>query len=135
MKKEHLVSSFLKKENVFAVVGVSRNPEKYGHRVWASLRKAGYQAYAVNPNSSTIDEEKCYASLSGLPEKPDVVDLVVPPKVSERIVKECKKLGIKKVWMQPGSESEEAIGFCKKNGIEVLSKVCVMMESNKKNGV
>jgi len=32
------------------------------------------------------------------------------------------------VWMQPGSESEEAINFCRKNGIAVVHGVCVMIE-------
>ena len=34
-----LIKEFLKKENVFAVVGVSRNPAKYGHQVYKDLRK------------------------------------------------------------------------------------------------
>ncbi len=34
-----LIKEFLKKGNVFAVVGVSRNPEKYGHQVYKDLKK------------------------------------------------------------------------------------------------
>jgi predicted CoA-binding protein len=41
-----------------------------------------------------------------------VVDVVVPPKVTEHTVETCQKLGITRVWMQPGSESEKAIKFC-----------------------
>lgn len=66
-----------------------------------------------------------------MPEKPDVVNLVVPPKVTNKIVKTCKELGIKKVWMQPGSESEEAIKFCHENGIEAVYGVCIMIERRK----
>jgi predicted CoA-binding protein len=61
--------------------------------------------------------DKCYPSLENLPVKPNVVDVVVPPKVTEHTVEICKKLGIMKVWMQPGSESEKAIKFCEKNNI------------------
>jgi len=43
-------------------------------------------------------------------------------------VKVCKRLGIRKVWMQPGSESETALNFCKENSIEVVHGVCVMVE-------
>jgi len=66
-----------------------------------------------------------------LPVKPDVIDLVVPPKVPEHVVKTCKKLGIKKVWMQPGSESETAINFCRENGMDVVHGVCIMKERRK----
>jgi len=82
----------------------------------------------VNPNADEILGDKCYPSLEALPTKPNVVDLVVPPKVTERVVEICRKLGIRKVWMQPGSESERAINFCRENDIAVVHGVCVMIE-------
>ena len=72
--------------------------------------------------------DKCYPSLENLPVKPDVVDVVVPSKVTGHTVETCKKLGITKVWMQPDSESEKAIKFCEKNNIDVVYGVCVMIE-------
>jgi predicted CoA-binding protein len=125
---EELVRQFLGKSNVFAVIGASKNPEKYGHQVYKDLRSAGYQVYPVNPNAEMILGNKCYPDLRSLPRKPDVVDCVVPPKVTEEIVKVCKELGITKVWMQPGSESMAAIAFCSDNGIAVVHGVCVMVE-------
>ena len=128
---QELIEKFLDKKNIFAVVGVSANPEKYGHKVYADLKGAGYRVYPINPKLGEILGDKCHPSLSELPEKPDVVDLVVPPKVTEKVVKECEELGIKMVWMQPGSESIETIEFCVKNGIEVLHDICVMVERKK----
>jgi len=129
---EKLIRRFLDKKNVFAVVGASREPQKYGHQVYRDLRNAGYKVYAVNPNANEVMGDKCYPSLDALPAKPDVVDVVVPPKITEQIVETCKKLGITKVWMQPGSESELAIKFCEENGIEVVHGVCIMAERRKR---
>jgi len=126
----NLINEFLNKKNIFAVVGVSRNPEKYGHKVYKNLKEKGYKVYPVNPKAKKILSYKSYSSLKDLPEKPDVVNIVVPPKITEKIVRECKNLKIKKVWMQPGSESEKAIKFCKENDIEVVYGVCVMMMKN-----
>jgi len=125
---QKMITEFLNKKNVFAVVGASRNPKKYGHQVYKDLQNAGYRVYPVNPNTNEILGDKCYPSLEALPVKPDVADLVVPLKITEQVVKTCKKLGIKKVWMQPGSESETAINFCRENGIAVVHGVCVMIE-------
>nr|QNO53131.1 hypothetical protein GJIJNDME_00016 [Methanosarcinales archaeon ANME-1 ERB6] len=122
------ITDFLRKQNVFAVIGVSNNPAKYGHQVYKDLKEAGYVVYPVNPNIDEVLGDRCYHSLSELPEKPDVVDIVVPPKVTEKIVVECRDLGLKKVWMQPGSESERAISFCVQNGIKVVHDVCVMVK-------
>lgn len=125
---EGLIKKFLDKRNVFAVVGASRDPKKYGHQVYSDLKNAGYEVYPVNPNATEILGDKCYPSIRDLPKIPDVVDTVVPPKITEQVVKVCKELGIKKVWMQPGSESQKAINFCKENGIEVVHDVCVMVK-------
>jgi predicted CoA-binding protein len=125
---EKLFAEFLDKKNVFAVVGASRDPEKYGHQVFKDLRKAGYKVYCVNPNADEVLGIKCHPSIEALSEKPDVVDIVIPPKITLQVVRTCKKLGITKVWMQPGSESEEAIRFCRENGMDVVHGVCVMVE-------
>ena len=123
-----IIAEFIDKKNVIAVVGASRNPEKYGHKVYRDLKEAGYRVYPVNPNASEILGDKCYPNLESLPERPDVVTVVVPPRVTEKIVKACKDLGIWRVWMQPGSESEKAITFCRENGIKVIHGVCIMIQ-------
>ena len=123
-----LIKRVLDKKNMIAVVGASRNPEKYGHQVYKDLKTAGYRVYPVNPNAKEILGDKVYPDLKSLSAKPDVVNIVVPPKVTEEIVKTCKELGITTVWMQPGSESEEAIKFCEANGIDVIYGVCIMVE-------
>lgn len=129
---EELIKKFLDKKNIFAVVGASRNPKKYGYQLYKDLKEAGYEVYPVNPKAEEILGDKCYPGLKYLPTKPDVVDIVVPPRVTEEIVRTCKRLGITKIWMQPGSESEAAIRFCDKNNIEVVHSVCVMIERKKR---
>ena len=131
MINQEIINEFLEKENVFAVIGVSNDPKKYGNKVYFDLKHAGYSVYPVNPNATKISGERCYPNLKSLPVKPDVVDIVVPPKITEKIVKVCHELGIDKVWMQPGSESQNAIMFCQKNGITILYGICVMMERRK----
>ena len=122
------IEEFLSQE-VFAIVGASRDRSKYGNKVYRDLREKGFKVYPVNPNTSEVEGDTCYPDIISLPQKPDVVNTVVPPKVTEEIVKQCKVLGINRVWMQPGSESEEAIGFCEENGIKVVHSQCAMVRS------
>lgn len=129
---EELIKKFLDKKNIFAVVGASRNPKKYGYQLYKDLKEAGYEVYPVNPKAEEILGDKCYPGLEYLPTKPDVVDIVVPPRITEEIVRTCKRLKITKIWMQPGSESEAAIKFCDNNNIEVVHSVCVMIERKKR---
>ena len=36
-------------ERVWAVVGVSTNPAKWGYRLYTALKASGYRVYPVNP--------------------------------------------------------------------------------------
>ena len=38
----------------FAVIGVSAQPEKYGHEVFETLHSGGYTVYPINPKYTEI---------------------------------------------------------------------------------
>lgn len=114
---------------IWAVVGVSSNPIKYGYKVYIKLKKAGYKVYAINPKLESIDGDPCYPSLAALPTRPDAVSVIVPPKITEQVVKGCIELGIKRIWMQPGSESNEAIRNGEEHGITVIYNQCVLIQT------
>ena len=97
--------------------------------MYFQLKKAGYTVYAINPGLKSIDGDTCYPSLGALPTKPDAVSVVVPPKVTEQVIKDCIDLGITRVWMQPGSESEEAIRNGEEHGITVIHDQCVLIQT------
>ena len=128
------ISEFLS-HKVWAVVGVSKNPTKYGNKVYSQLKKAGYSVYAINPGLTSIDGDTCYPSLAALPIVPDAASIVVPPKLTEQVIIECISLGIKRVWMQPGSESEEAIRNGEEHGIAVIHDQCVLIQTRDKGNL
>ncbi len=112
----------------YAVVGASRRPEKYGFLVYRSLKEAGKTVYAVNAHATEVDNDPCYPSLSALPQVPEVAVMVVPPAATEAAVAECARLGISKVWMQPGAESDTAVQMCHDSAIAVVSGgPCIMV--------
>lgn len=121
-----LIDDFVNRK-VWAVVGASQDRSKFGYRVFDTLRRAGYTVYPVNPRGGELDGATVYASLADLPETPEVVDLVVPPAVTEQVVKEMHGLGLQRVWMQPGSESQAAIRYCQENGMQVVHDACAMV--------
>jgi len=125
--------NLLDRKNVFAVVGASKNEEKFGFKVFKILKEEGYKVYPVNPNADEILDERVYPTISDVPEKIDVVVTVVPPAVTEKIVKEVEKLKIKNVWMQPGSESEKAIKFCKEKKINCVHSACIVFDGLKRS--
>ncbi|HMM43195.1 MAG TPA: CoA-binding protein [Thermomicrobiales bacterium] len=113
---------------VWAIVGASENTEKFGNRIYRNLKQAGYTVYGVNPNAESVDGDPVYPTLSDLPEKPDVVDVVVPSWVGRRVASEAAELGIPFFWLQPGAESDELIEHANGLGLNVIHHACAMVE-------
>jgi len=120
-----LIDDFLAQKK-FAVAGSFKDESKYAYKILKDLKLKGYEVYPVNPSLKEVDGSKCYKTVLDIPFVVDVVDLVTPPTVSEKIVEQCFEECIKRVWMQPGAESEEAIKYCRGNNIEVVYNACIM---------
>jgi predicted CoA-binding protein len=105
----------------FAVVGASRDRAKYGNKVLRCYQQDGRRALPVNPSEKEIEGELVFASLSAIPEPVHAVSIITPPPVTERIVEEAAKLGIRHLWMQPGAESEEAVERAEELGLSVIA--------------
>jgi len=124
---QDLVKDFLK-QKCFAIVGSFRNKSQYAYQILLTLKRRGYEVYPVNPHIKEIEGLICYANVKDIPVICDVADLVTPPRVTERIVRECKEKGIKRVWLQPGAENVKVLKFCKQNNIKVIYNLCIMIE-------
>lgn len=115
------------KNFTYAIVGASNNPDKYGNKVLLDLKNSGYKVVPINPKETEIAGLKAHQKLSQFEGKFDVVVFVVPPNVTELVLEEVLKLGIKNIWMQPGSESSKAVSFCEKHKINHIYNACIMV--------
>jgi len=116
------------KNQTYAVIGASTDEKKYGYQVLKDLHDAGYKVIPINPKGGEILGLKVYPDIKNVPEKIDVAIFVVPPAVTESILPQVKALAIKKVWLQPGSESAAAIKYCQANGLDCAHDACIMIE-------
>jgi hypothetical protein len=126
MTSKAVVQDFYQSQPI-AVVGVSRDPKKFGNSAYKSLKAQGYNVIPVNPNTDTIEGDKSYPDLKSIPDKVGGVLVIVPPKKSEQVVKEAHEAGINRVWLQQGAESPAAIKYCQENGMTVVHNECIMM--------
>lgn len=105
----------------FAVVGASSDPTKFGHKIFTWYTHHSLSVTPINPSASSIKafppwpelEAKEYdtlPNLSALPNpKETSVSIITPPKVTVKVLEEAKKLGIKGVWLQPGTFTDEIL--------------------------
>lgn len=94
-----------------AVVGASNNSEKYGNHIVRHLVEEGHTVFPVNPKEKTILNLPCYRKVGDIETTVDIVDIVVPPEVTIKVLRYLKTLGRVNVWIQPGAESDEVIAY------------------------
>lgn len=111
----------------WVVVGASENKEKFGYKIYKRLKDAGYNVLPVNPNYDAILGDKCYPSLTELPHKPDVINMVVSPKHGMKTVDQAAELGIRYIWFQPSSYNQEILDFAHGKGLETI-EACILRE-------
>ncbi|MCA9260459.1 MAG: CoA-binding protein [Planctomycetales bacterium] len=104
-----------------AVVGASRDREKYGNKVLRAFMQHSRKAFPVNPTADEVEGLTAYPNLSALPEPVYGVSVITPPHATERVIEEAGKLGISHVWLQPGAESPRAVARAKELGIELIA--------------
>ncbi|NLX61586.1 MAG: CoA-binding protein [Tissierellia bacterium] len=113
------------KKKVWAVVGVTTKKDRFGYKIFKKLQEHGYETYGVNPKYEEVDGEKVYPTLKSIPKKIEVVDVVVPPKVTLGLLDEIKDLGIEYIWFQPGTYDEEVVEKAESLGFKNLFNDCV----------
>ncbi len=112
-----------------AIVGLSEKPERDSHSISKYLQAHGYKIVGVNPAARSILGEPCYPSLSAIPE--DVLRTIRFVAVFRRaedvpaIIEEVKKLGLRTIWLPPGSSSEAALAAAAHHNAEVVSDKCL----------
>ena len=106
----------------WAVVGATSVRSKYGNKVLRCyLQHERAPVYPVNPRGGMIEGLQAYASLSALPEPVRAISIITPPAISEEIVLEAARLGIRYLWMQPGAESERALALAAEHDLELIA--------------
>jgi len=110
-----------------AMVGVSRNPKKFGFAAFRELKEKGMNIIPVNPHAEEIHGVKVFKDIKSLP--PEVKSLLVMTRKPEtlNVIRQAREKGIRNIWIQQMSESNEAIKELEGTDINYISGQCILM--------
>ena len=120
------INEFLDSQPI-ALVGVSRNPKKFGYAAFKELKEKGMKIIPVNPLADEIMGEKSYPNVNVLP--PEVRGIIVFTKKDKtaNVIREAKEKGIKQIWIQQMADTKEAINELKDSDINYITGECILM--------
>lgn len=110
-----------------AMVGVSRNPKKFGQMAFKELRGKGLNVIPVNPAAGDILGEKTYPDINSLPSEVRGVIIMTKKDQTAAVVREARNKGIKNIWIQQNSDSKEAIKELEGSDINFITGECILM--------
>ena len=119
------VRKILESTKTIAVVGLSDKPDRDSHEIAGYLQRAGYRIIPVNPTINNTLGEHAYKSLRDIPEHVDVVQVFRRPEEVAAIIDDAIAIGAKVVWMQPGTENEEAAVRAEAAGLQAVMGACM----------
>ena len=125
---EETIRSIISTAKTIAVVGLSPKPDRPSNEVAAYLQRHGYRIIPVNPAETEILGERCYASLSEIPEHVDVVDVFRKREAVPPIAEEAVKIGADALWLQLDIVSPEAGKTAEDGGLKVVMDRCIKVE-------
>ncbi len=107
MQKDVSLKALFQPESV-AVIGASDNPAKLGHEILKNIIDGGFQGaiYPINPKSEKILGLSCFKSVMDVPDKIDMVVVVVPARFVPGVIKECGEKGVKAAVVITGGFAE-----------------------------
>jgi uncharacterized protein len=115
--------------NNFVLYGVSDKKEKFGNEILRHLVKRGKKIFPVHPALSGVQGINCYSDINSIKEDIDAAIIVLSPENTEKVLPDILIAGIKNIWIQQRSESDNAIKFCEENGISLIHGQCLLMFS------
>jgi predicted CoA-binding protein len=120
------INEFLDSQPI-ALVGVSRNPKKFGYAAFKELKEKGMKIIPVNPHADEIMGEKSYPNVKMLP--PEVQGIIVLTKKDKtaNVIREAKEKGIKQIWIQQMADTSEALDVLKDSEINYITGECILM--------
>jgi predicted CoA-binding protein len=118
-----------------AIAGVSRNEKKFGNVIFKELIKKEYKVIPVNPNTKEIDGHKCYRSVEDIPSDVNSLLITTPKKQTDEVLKIAIQKGIRNIWVQQMSETEETLKIASEYGKEIIHHKCIFMFAEPVSGL
>jgi hypothetical protein len=130
MATRESIDRFLERRR-FAAVGVSRQAADFSRAVYRAFIERGYDVIPVNPAGGEADGRSMARRLGDVRPPVEAALLLTSPPATEAVVRDCAAAGVEHVWMHrgggQGAVSDEAVAFCRGQGIDVIDGACPFM--------
>src|SRR5689334_23277764 len=109
-----------------AIIGASKDRNKYGNKAVRAFLQQGYKVYPVNLNETEIEGLPVFRSIGDLPGRLDMVSVYLRPEILLTLLPKIAAKGCDELWLNPGAESDEVIAEAERLGLNVIQACSIV---------
>ena len=121
-----------------AMVGISRSPGEFSHKLFREFVSRGYDMVAVNPNATQINSWCSFSRIEDIRPAPDAVLLMTSPEIAEDILHEWRS-PVRRVWVYgtngKSKVSPLAVSQLRSQGVKIIEGECPLMFLEESGGI
>ena len=109
-----------------AVIGASRDRDKYGNKALRAFARQGYSVIPINPNESEVEGYRTYRSVLDVPGPIDMATLYVQPEVGLQVIEELARKQVPEVWLNPGADHPMVVRRARELGVRTIQACSII---------
>ena len=103
-----------------AVLGASRDREKFGNRAVRAFRHRGFRVIPVNLEASLIEGLPTFRSVLDVRHPIDMATVYLNRAPGLSVLDELAEKTIKEVWLNPGADDPQVVAKARSLGLETI---------------
>jgi uncharacterized protein len=123
---DQTIEKFIQKQRI-AVVGISRNANKFGNAIFKELAQRGYEVYPVHPSLESVQGKPCVKDLTALQGRVEGLVVCISKDRVPEVLRQAEAVGIRDIWLQQGAESSVALQTAAELGLSLVTGKCILM--------
>jgi predicted CoA-binding protein len=109
-----------------AIIGASRNRDKFGNKALRAFVHQGYTVIPINPHETEVEGYPSYASVLDVPGPIDMATVYVPPGIGVLVIEEIARKGIPEVWLNPGADGQQVVTRARELGVNTIQACSII---------
>jgi predicted CoA-binding protein len=120
------INAFLKHHQL-ALIGVSRDPKKFGSQMMKHLLERDFDVIPVHPELIEIQGKSCVRDIDSLPDHVKALVIALPKDKTDAVLKQALDKGIEQLWIQQFSDGPETQMLINNSRANVVTGRCIFM--------
>ena len=116
----------MNEKKTVAVIGASSNRNKFGNKALRAFERQGYTVIPINPNESSVEGHKTFATVLDVPGDIDMATVYIPADAGVDVMEQLAKKGVGEVWLNPGADDDEVVDRARALGLNVIQACSII---------